>query len=128
MGKTRMEEPTFPHQGIVEGNGSVETPSRHTSGTDGARPKQGALARREYGLLAPSGTAADPADAGNPGSEAFHRATGEKDGGESEEEEDETQHRALPACGSNVIGDNGRGLPERSRALNAGGRQGDSGK
>ena len=34
---------------------------RNPDGTNGARPKHGALARREYGLLAPEEPAGDPA-------------------------------------------------------------------
>ena len=35
----------------------------HSGGGDGARPKHGALARREYGLLPPEEPAGDPAAA-----------------------------------------------------------------
>ena len=69
----------MPHQqqGTAANNGSTGTPTRHTSGTDGATPKHGALARRKYGLLAPTGTAVDLADAGDPGSADGHEASGE---------------------------------------------------
>ena len=55
---------------------SAKTLTRRTTGTDGARPGYGALARRKYGLLAPTGTEVNPADAGDPGSKAGHMVTG----------------------------------------------------
>ena len=57
---------------------SAETPLRHTTGTDGARPEHVALARREYGLLAPMGMTVNPANAGDPGSADSHGETGEQ--------------------------------------------------
>ena len=43
---------------------SAGTLTRHTAGTDGARPEHSALARRKYGLLALEEPAGDPAVAG----------------------------------------------------------------
>ena len=68
-----------PQRGTAADNRRVGTPTRHIYGTDGARPKHSALARREYNLLAPTGTAVDPANAGDPGSAAGQGATGEQD-------------------------------------------------
>ena len=65
----RTAPPPLPQRGLAADNGSAGTPTRHTSGTDVARPEHGALARREYGLLVPTGAAVDPADAGDLGSE-----------------------------------------------------------
>ena len=42
-------------------NGSAGTQTRHTAG---ARPEHGALPRREYVLLALTGTGVDPSDLG----------------------------------------------------------------
>ena len=75
-----------PERPTAADDGSAETPPRHTAGTDSARPEHGALARREYGLLAPAGTVVDPANTRDPGSEAGHGATGIKDGREPKEE------------------------------------------
>ena len=56
-------------------DGSAGSPPRHTTDTNGARPKHSALARCEYSLLASTGAVVDPADAGDPVSEAGHWAT-----------------------------------------------------
>ena len=66
-----------PQQGKMADNNIAGTKLRHTAGTDGARPEHGALARREYSLLAPTGTAVDPAAAGDRGSREGHVATRE---------------------------------------------------
>ena len=118
-----MAAPPRPQRGTAANDGSKDTPSRHTAGTNGTRPKQGALARREYGLLARTGTAVDPADAGDPGRAASHGAMGEQDG-RKPEEGDETLQRALPARGTREAGDEGGGPPERLRALNEYGPKG----
>ena len=55
----RTAELSRPQQGMAADDGIAETPQRHTAGTAGARPKHGALARCEYGLLAPMGMAFD---------------------------------------------------------------------
>ena len=56
--------PPSPHRGTTEVEiGEVST-ERHP---DGARPKHSALARREYGLLAPAEPAGNPAAAGPQG-------------------------------------------------------------
>ena len=56
-------------------NDSAGTPIRHTAVTEGARPEHGALALREYGLLAPMGAAVDQDDTGDQGSKDGHEAT-----------------------------------------------------
>ena len=45
--------PPVTQQGIVEGDRVKVNTQRHPDGADAARPKNSALARREYGLLAP---------------------------------------------------------------------------
>ena len=52
-----------PQQGTTAENNNMGTLLRHTTVTDGARPKHSALARREYSLLAPTGTVFNPAAA-----------------------------------------------------------------
>ena len=109
MGGPRTVEPPIPQRGTAAENGSAENRPRHTAGTNVARPEHGALARREYGLLAPTGMVVIPDDAGEPSSKASHEATGDWDGRNPEEEVEETQQRALPARGNNVIRDEARG-------------------
>ena len=92
--------------------GSAENLPRHTASTDSSRPEHGALARSEYGLREPTGTAVDQADAGDTVSEAVHGTTAEQDGTEPEEEGEETLQRALPARGNNGVGYKARGLPK----------------
>ena len=70
-----MAEPPRPQGGTAADNNSAETPPRHTAGTNSARPEHGALARREYGLLAPMGAVVDLAAMGDQGSEDGHEAT-----------------------------------------------------
>ena len=56
IGGPRTAEPPRPQRGTAADNGIAETPPRHTavtSGTSGARPEHGTLARRKYDLLAP---------------------------------------------------------------------------
>ena len=86
MGGPRMGDPQRPQRGSAEDDSSVENPSRHTASTDSARPKHSMLARRNYGLLAPAGTAVDPADAGDPRSEAGHGSTEDQEGKEPEQD------------------------------------------
>ena len=76
MGGPRKAAPPRPQQGTVTENSSADTPKRHTSGNNSAGTEHGALAQSEYGLLAPTGTVVDPADVGEPESEAGHGATG----------------------------------------------------
>ena len=122
MGGPRTAEPTGPQQGTAADDGSTEDQPRHTSGTNGARPEYGALARRKYGLLALAGTAVDQVDAGDTGRKAGHGATADQDGKEPEEEGDKTLQRTLPARGNDGVGDIARGPPERLCTLNACGR------
>ena len=113
MGGLRTATPPLPQRGMAADNDSTGTPTRHTSGTDGARPKNGALAHREYGLLAPTAMAVNPADTGDPGIADGHEATGglaRQDGRETEEG-DETRQCALPARGMRGASDEGRRPP-----------------
>ena len=89
MGRPRKAAPLRPKRGTAVDDGSAETPPRHTASADGAKPKHGVLARCEYSLLAPTGTAVDPANVGDPGSAASHGASG-KQGEREPEEGDET--------------------------------------
>ena len=101
IGGPRTAEPPHPQRGEVADDGSKETPTRHSSGTDGAMPEHSALPRRKYSFLTPAGMVVDPANAGDPGSKASHGATVDQYGRDPEEEGDETQQRALPARGNN---------------------------
>ena len=98
-------------------DGSTGTPTRHNANTDGTRPEHGTLAHRENGLLAPTGTAVDPANTGDPGSEDRHETTGEHAGqdGRDTDEGDETQQRALPVHGMQGDREKGMGPPPNSR-------------
>ena len=82
-------------------NDIAGTPTRHTDSTDGARPEHGTLACREYGLLAPTGTAVNPADAGDPRSEDVHESTRGAAGQDrmETEEGDKTRQHTLPESG-----------------------------
>ena len=97
MGEPRTAEPPRPQRSTEAYTDSAENQPRHTAGTNGARPKHGALTRHEYGFLAPAGTVVDHADAGDTGSEAGHGATTDQDGTDQEEEGDKTLQLALPA-------------------------------
>ena len=90
-----------PQQGTAAENNNVGTLLRHTTVTDGARPKHSALARREYGLLAPTGTVFDPAAARYQVSGDDHEATRGTDNQAWRETEEGggTRQHALPACG-----------------------------
>ena len=66
MGGTRTAPPPRPQRGTAVDDSSAGIPTRNTNSTDGARPEYGALARREYGLLAPTRTAVNLADAWGP--------------------------------------------------------------
>ena len=101
MGGPGMAAPPRPQQDMAADNGSTGTLTRHTAGTDSARPEHGALARCKYGLLVPTRPAVDPDNAENLGSEDGHEATRGKAGQarRETEEEDKTQQRVLPARG-----------------------------
>ena len=75
MGRPRTVVPPRLQRGTAAVGDSVGTPTRHTAGTAGARPEHNALARREYHLLAPTGTSVDLADAGDQASKDSHEAT-----------------------------------------------------
>ena len=74
---------------------------RYTAGADSARPKHGALARREYGLLSPTELAVDPADAGNQVSgDVLKENRGTADQAQRETETEEgTRQCVLPSSG-----------------------------
>ena len=61
MGGLRTATPPLPQRGMAADNDSTGTPTRHNYGTDGARPENGALAHRKYGLLAPEDPASNSA-------------------------------------------------------------------
>ena len=86
--------------------------------SNGARSEQGALARREYDLLASEATECGRANAGASGSEASHGSAVEQEGMEAEEDGDKTLQNTLPARGQNRGEDETRGTPKCSRALN----------
>ena len=115
-----------PQRGMTADNGSAGTLTRHTASTDGARPKHGGLVRREYGLLAPTGTAVDMDDTGDLGSEDGHEAIRGLDGKDKGETEEggETQQRGVPVCGIRGARDEGQRPPKRSHTINACSRQG----
>ena len=75
IGRTRTA--ACPQRGTGANTNSVGTKPRHTDGTDGTRPKHGALARHKYGLMALPGSAVDPADMGDQEIGDGHGATGE---------------------------------------------------
>ena len=78
MGGLRTVEMPRPQRGTAADNGSAWTLTTHTASTDRSRPDHGALAYRKYGLLAPMGTAVNPANTGDPGSADGHKATREQ--------------------------------------------------
>ena len=59
----RPAPPPNPQRGMAAGRGSKVSTRSHPYGAVGARPKHGALARRENGLLAPEEPVGDPAAA-----------------------------------------------------------------
>ena len=75
MDGARTTGPPLPQRGTVADNGSAGTPTRHTPSTNGARREHGALARREYSFLTPTGTAVNLANAVELGSVNVHEAT-----------------------------------------------------
>ena len=84
------------------GESTQGSTQRHSKGAAGARPKHGALARREYGLLAPERPAGDPSAAKPQGSgDEPEDITGTVDtnGMETGTEEWNRQH-APPVCGN----------------------------
>ena len=120
MGGPRTAAPPRPQRVTAEYNGSAGTPTRHTSGTDGARTKHVALPHRKYGLLAPIGTAVDPDDAGDLGSKYSHEATGGTAGQDRKETEEggETRKHALLTSVMRGANDEGRRPTEWLRTLN----------
>ena len=99
MGGPETAPPPRPQQGTSADGNSAGTLLRNISGTNSARPNHGVLARREYGLLAPTGPAVDPAATGDQGSGDGHEATrGTVDQAQRETEAgDRTRQHAFPA-------------------------------
>ena len=58
----------FPHRVTAEGERGEVIPQSHPDSVKGARPKHGALARREYGILVPEELAGNPDAEGSQGS------------------------------------------------------------
>ena len=121
MGSLRTAPPPHPQRGTEADTDSVGTLPRHTSGTNGFRPEHGALARRKYGLLVPTGTAVDPANTGYKGSGDGHEATRRTFDQAQRETEEGGRTRQRGMLGDE---DKERRPPERSRALNTCSRQG----
>ena len=99
---------------------------RHSDVVDGARPKHGALARHEYGLLAQEDPAGDPATAephGSGDSPKDTLETGCANGRETGTGEQNGQ-RALFACGQTEDEAEEQVPPKHQRALNACSHQG----
>ena len=117
MSGPRTVAPPRPQRGTAADDSSAGNPLRHTTSTDNDRPKHGELAYREYGLLTPTGTAVDQAEAGYPGSEAGNGAAGEQTGRKLEEG-GKTQQHALPPRIMRGSEDKGGGPPKRLRTLN----------
>ena len=76
IGGLRTAAQPRPHQGMATDNGSARTPTRHTTGADGARPEHVKLVRREYGLLVPTGTRSIWTTRGDLGSGGFESLQG----------------------------------------------------
>ena len=94
MGGPQTAELPCPQRGTAAEDGSAENQPRHTASTDSARPEHVALARCEYGLLAPVGMAVNQSDEGDPGSAAGHRATGDQGSGDGHEATRSTANQA----------------------------------
>ena len=92
----------------VEDNGSVVPQPSQSDCADGARSEHGALARREYSILALDATKGGQANAGAAGGEDNHGALANQEG--TEEEGDETPQCTLPVQEANV-GNNEAILP-----------------
>ena len=89
-------------------------PRRHPDGTNGARPEHGALARREFGLLAleePAGESAVAEPQGSGDSPKDTTGTGDTDGRETGTRERNGQHTLL-ARGQIEGGEEDQGPPE----------------
>ena len=117
MGGRGTVDPPRPQRGTSVDDQSAGTPSRHTPGTDGARTKNVMLARREYGYLAPTRPAADPANTGYPESAAGHGATGEqaRQGGRDTEEGEKLGSARYQCAACKEIGMR-EGYPPNGRA------------
>ena len=93
--------PQRPQWGTVEGGVRKLSMHRHPNGADDSRPKHGALAHREYGLLSPEDSAGDPAaaelwDCGDCPKDTM--VTGGPDK-RATKNRDQNGQRALLACG-----------------------------
>ena len=85
MGGQRTKEPPGTTETAMD-DGSSGARLRQSNGADGARSKHGALACREYDLLASEAAEGGPANAGAAGSEDSCGATANREGTETEEE------------------------------------------
>ena len=83
MGGQRTEEPPDMIE-TAEDGGSAWPRTRQSDGTDGARSKQGALARHKYNILKLEETEGGPANAGGVGSKDGHGAWANWEGTETE--------------------------------------------
>ena len=88
---------------MAAGDGGAGYPPEHFDGAYGARSEHGALARREYDLLASEMSERGPASAGPAAREDGHGATNHSAGRTREEGEDEN-----PRCASSEQAPNGR--------------------
>ena len=118
MGGQRTEEPPDTTE-TAEDNGSAGSRLQQSDGADRTRSKHGALARREYDLLASEATEGGPDNTVANGSKEGHEAWANREGTEMEEEGEETPQRALPARDTNGGETKERGPPEQLCALNA---------
>ena len=100
MGGQRTEEPPDTTE-TAEDDSSAGPRLKQANGANGTSSEHGALAHREYDLLASEATEGGPANAGAFGSEDGHGALANREGTETEEEEDKTPQRTLPARENN---------------------------
>ena len=115
-----LTAPQIPHRGTAEGGRREVRPHIHPDCANGARPKHGVLARREYGLLALEEPAGDPAATKPQGSKDSPKETletGSTDGRETRKWERNSQS-ALFAWGQPEDEAEERGPPERQHTLN----------
>ena len=91
-----MAEPPATTETVEEDGSEGPRPAQSDS-ADGARSKNGALARREYDRLASEATEGGQANVGAAGGEDGHGASENREGTGTEEEGDKTPQRALPA-------------------------------
>ena len=119
-----------PQRGKAADRDSLEKLHRHPDGTDGARPKQGALTRCECSLLAPAEPAGNPAAVETQVSGDGHKATMGRDEQDHRETEtgNGTGQRTLLAHGMTEDTGEERRNPEQQHVLNACRHQGGEGE